>query len=195
MARAPPTKLADASTVAATVEKRSGGAQCMASNTMLVTAPANPAPIRKRATARPAKPSAAANKSVPSSATRAMAETVRLVPKRSEGEPRRQLHHRRGEHHGADHETDLGRAQTECLVELDRDHAAGRTMQLGDHQERPGDGQDPQHGTEPNRAPTGRRPSGMAAPRPGGSTATGLRGLPPARPSARRCRPRPESGG
>jgi len=52
-----------------------------------VTTPAKPAPISARPSARPTAPSATANSSMPTSPTRALAETVRRVPKRSKAMP------------------------------------------------------------------------------------------------------------
>jgi hypothetical protein len=73
-----------------------------------------------------------------------------------EGQTHRQLGERRRERHAADHDADLGAPEPKGSIELARDHAAAGTVQLGDDQERAGDGEHTDHGA-------GRLPVGTAA--------------------------------
>jgi hypothetical protein len=83
----PPSRLAVAMALAATVAKRSRGAQRIASSMIAVITPPKPVPIRNRPRARPVPLAAWANTRVPASATRASPAAVRRVPKRSKATP------------------------------------------------------------------------------------------------------------
>ncbi len=142
----PPSRLALAMAVAATVAKRSRGAQRMARSMITVIAPPKPMPIRKR-------PSGEAGAALGNAEDQGAGERDQSErgcrapdPEAIEGETHRHLSDRRGQHHGADHDPDLGAAEPEAAVQLARDHAATGAVDLGDDEESAGDGEHAHHG-------------------------------------------------